>query len=119
MNTLTGFFDRLKNKEEEATQKCSSFLVLLESCGEEGRLQADMCREHRSYLRDILLCIFGNENRWFTGEEVHHDPDTLELVKHFLNNGARKRARTFCRKARQKTKQKCICFLMAKLESKF
>ncbi|MEI6479954.1 MAG: hypothetical protein WCO12_00310 [bacterium] len=116
MNTLTSFFNRLEEREPRASDKCEKFFLLLESCGEEGVIQASLCRKHGSYLRDILLCIFGNENRWFTGEEVHHDPDTLELIKHFLNNGSRNRARTFCRNVRRK--RKCNCFLIAKLEAR-
>jgi len=116
MNTLTSFFGRLKDNDQSAKQKCENFLLLLEGCGEEGVVQASLCREHGSYLRDMLSCIFGNENKWFTGEEVHHDPDTLELVNHFLNNGSRKRARTFCRRVRQE--RRCNCFLMTKLEPK-
>ena len=113
MNTLTGFSQRLKDGEENATQKCEDFLRLLESCGEEGRLQAALCREHGSYLNKFLLCVLGNENKWFNVEEFPHDPNTEELVTHFLPNGARKLARDFCSKVRGD--RKCVCFLAARI----
>lgn len=61
---------------EEASSNCGQGAVSLD---EYMRLQRE------------LIC--SPENRWFTGEEVKHDPDENELVMHWLRCGAGTRFR--------------------------
>ncbi len=126
MNTsLASFLVRSDSKHEErdddAVNQLEVFLLLLESCGEEGKIQAELCRMHKLYLVKFLSRLFGDQNRWFTGEEVHHDPNRKELINHLLVDGARKMAIEFCSKFRsqcvKKGEKPCFCLLFTELRN--
>lgn len=42
----------------------------------------------REFGRYQIALITGDENRWFTGERVGHDPTERELVNHWIDSGA-------------------------------
>lgn len=41
-----------------------------------------------AYVGAQIPLILGDENRWFTGERIGHNPNEDELVQNWINSGA-------------------------------
>jgi len=42
----------------------------------------------------ILQEASGDLNRWYAGEKLKHNPDTVEALRYFLDNGGEKYCQT-------------------------
>lgn len=76
-----------------------------------------MCRTitFQEYLQRECTEIFGDENRWWTGENLKHTPTDMELQSNYLNHGGdekfRKKNRYLVERPWQRKVRETLSFL--------